>query len=125
MNQHSNKTLCKNTDCIAEKNDEYDEPCNICDGYYKDDGLNDILFIQEEPNNAEAICCNLCEKTDNIIQMKDTGEYICGNACDEEEEDLVDILNKNDEKFSENDTNDKVNTLYDFVKEIVKEAQRE
>ena len=80
------KKLCKNTDCVAEENDEYDESCNICDGYYKDDGLNDILFIQEEPNNEDAIC-NLCGKTDDIVQMKDTGEYICQNACDEEEDD--------------------------------------
>ena len=80
------KKLCKNTDCVAEENDEYDESCNICDGYYKDDGLNDILFIQEEPNKKNAIC-NHCEKTDDIVQMKDTGEYICQNACDEEEDD--------------------------------------
>ena len=76
--------LCKNEDCSAEKNDEYDEKCNICPGYYKDDGLNDILFIKEEPNNKKA-SCDLCKETDNIVQMKGTGQYICQNACDEQE----------------------------------------
>ena len=54
--------LCKNTDCVGEENEEYTESCNICDGYFKDDGLNDILFIEEEPNNRKA-SCDLCKKT--------------------------------------------------------------
>ena len=77
--------LCKNTDCVAELDDENIEKCNICDGYYKDDGLNDILFIEEEPNNTKGTC-DLCKNTDNIVQMKNTGQYICQNACDEEED---------------------------------------
>ena len=71
--------LCKNTDCVAEKDDEYSESCNICDGYYKDDGLNDILFIEESPNNKKG-SCDLCKETNNIVQMKGTGQYICQDA---------------------------------------------
>jgi hypothetical protein len=82
-------SLCKNTDCVAEKNDDYSESCNVCDGYFKDDGLNDILFIEEEPNNKKA-SCDLCKETNNIVQMKGTGQYMCQNACDEEEEEEVD-----------------------------------
>ena len=78
-------SLCKNTDCVAEKNDDYSESCNVCDGYFKDDGLNDILFIEEEPNNKKA-SCDLCKETNNIVQMKGTGQYMCQNACDEEDE---------------------------------------
>ena len=78
-------SLCKNTDCVAEKNDDYSESCNVCDGYFKDDGLNDILFIEEEPNNKKA-SCDLCKETNNIVKMKGTGQYMCQNACDEEEE---------------------------------------
>ena len=91
--------LCKNTDCERYPDDEdFDkdneaeyEPrgecqkCNICDGYFVDDGLNDILFIEEEPNNQKG-GCDLCGKEDNIVQMKGTGEYLCGNGCDESED---------------------------------------
>ena len=59
--------------------------CVLCDGYFDDDGIGDILFVQEEPNNQEAQC-QLCGKTNNIVQMKGTGEYLCGNACDESED---------------------------------------
>lgn len=79
-------TICKNEDCSIKEDDEYSEKCSICPGYYKDDGLNDILFIEEEPNNRNA-SCDLCEKTDNIIQMKNTGQYMCQNACDDDEDD--------------------------------------
>ena len=46
--------ICKNEDCSIEKDDEYTEKCSICPGYDKEDGLNDILFIEEEPNNRNA-----------------------------------------------------------------------
>lgn len=92
--------LCKNTDCERypddedfDKDNEADyEPrgewqkCNICDGYFVDDGLNDILFIEEEPNNRKAQC-HLCGNEDDVVQMKGTGEYLCGNGCDEEDVD--------------------------------------
>jgi len=87
--------LCQNMDCeryppdwdLEEDTAEtYQEgqwgKCNLCDGYFNNDGLCDILFIEEEPNNQEA-SCNLCGKDKNIVQMKGTGEYICGDACDE------------------------------------------
>ena len=55
------KELCKNTDCAAVRDDEFSEPCNICDGYFKDDGLNDILFTEEEPNGGKGVC-DICKK---------------------------------------------------------------
>ena len=98
--------LCKNEDCVLNKDDEHDEKCSICPGYYKDDGLNDILFIQEEPNNKNA-SCDLCKKTENIVQMKGTGQYICQNACDEEEEDEEDEDEDEDEEEKEEDEEEK------------------
>ena len=90
--------LCENMDCVryppdwdAEKDTEetYQEDpwlkCNQCDGYYNNDGGEDILYVQEEPNNQEAEC-DLCGKTKDIVQMKGTGQYLCGNACDESDE---------------------------------------
>jgi len=91
--------LCVNMDCVryppdwdfegGDTEETYQEgqwkKCNKCDGYYNDDGLGDILFVQEDPNNEEAEC-DLCGKTEDIVQMKGTGQYLCGNACDEEED---------------------------------------
>lgn len=90
--------LCENMDCeryppdwdTEEDTEEtYEEgqwqKCNLCDGYFNDDGMGDILYVQEEPNVQEAEC-SLCGKTNDIVQMKGSGEYLCGNACDEEEE---------------------------------------
>ena len=98
-------TLCINTECErfppdwdSEKDTEltYQEEewkkCCLCDGYFNDDGCGDILYIQEEPNNQEAECeCSLCGKSDNVVQMKGSGQYLCGDACDDEsEEEIVD-----------------------------------
>ena len=93
-----NIKLCENMDCERfppdwdfeeDTEDTYQEgqwkKCILCDGYFDDDGIGDILFVQEEPNNQEAQC-QLCGKTNNIVQMKGTGEYLCGNACDESED---------------------------------------
>ena len=80
------ETLCKNEDCVAIQNEEFTEKCSICPGYYADDGLNDILFIEENPNNRFGTC-DLCKTTTNIVQMKSTGQYICQNVCDEDDED--------------------------------------
>jgi hypothetical protein len=91
--------LCENIDCeryppdwdFEEDTEENYEDgqqwvkCCLCDGYFNDDGMGDILFVQEEPNNQEA-GCSLCGKSEDIVQMKGTGQYLCGNACDEEEE---------------------------------------
>ena len=90
--------LCVNMDCeqyppdweIGEDTEEtYQEDqwkkCCICDGYFNDDGVGDILFVQEEPNNQEA-GCSLCGKIDDVVQMKGCGQYLCGSACDEETE---------------------------------------
>jgi hypothetical protein len=102
--------LCENMDCERYPPDwdfESDTPetyeegqwikCCLCDGYFNDDGLGDILFIEEVPNNRGG-GCDLCGKTDNIVQMKGSGQYLCGDACDEEEEEEVsqsDILPNN------------------------------
>jgi len=90
--------LCENMDCeryppdwdFEEDTEEtYQEDqwkkCCLCDGYFNDDGMGDILFVQEEPNNQEAEC-DLCGKTEDIVQMKGSGQYLCGNACDESDE---------------------------------------
>ena len=90
--------LCENMDCeryppgwdFEEDTEENYEDgqqwvkCNKCDGYYNDDGLGDILFIEEPPNNKIAQC-DLCGKDNDIVQMKGTGQFLCGNACDEED----------------------------------------
>lgn len=80
------ETLCKNEDCVQIQNDEFTEKCSICPGYYIDNGLNDILFIEETPNNRRGTC-DLCKKMTDIVQMKSTGQFICQNACDEDEDD--------------------------------------
>lgn len=94
--------LCKNMNCerfpldwdfTKDTHETYEEDewksCAICDGYFNDDGLGDILFIEEEPNNRNA-SCDLCGKIKNIVQMKGTGQYICQNACDESDEESDD-----------------------------------
>jgi len=100
--------LCENMDCeryppdwdFEEDTEEtYQEDqwkkCCLCDGYFNDDGMGDILYIQEEPNNKEAEC-SLCGKTDNIVQMKGCGQYLCGDACDEEEEEEEEEVSQSD-----------------------------
>ena len=100
--------LCENMDCErfppdwdSEEDTEetYREgqwkKCCLCDGYFDDDGLGDILFIEEEPNNQRA-GCNLCGKDRNIVQMKGSGQYICEAACDESDE-------ESDEESEENE----------------------
>ncbi len=90
--------LCENMDCEQYPSDwDYEEDtedtyqqgqwkkCCLCDGYFDDDGLGDILFIEEEPNNKTAEC-DLCGKDNDIVQMKGTGQFLCGNACDEYED---------------------------------------
>ena len=75
--------LCKNEDC-SEKPSEESEKCKLCDGYFIDNGLNDIYFLEE---NDESSSCSLCGKTENICIMKGSGQTICINACDEEDSD--------------------------------------
>uniref|UniRef100_A0A6C0LVI6 Uncharacterized protein n=1 Tax=viral metagenome TaxID=1070528 RepID=A0A6C0LVI6_9ZZZZ len=91
--------LCENTDCERypedddfdkENEEEYEsggqwQKCGLCDGYFNDNGFNDILFIEEEPNNQKGEC-RLCGKDDDIIQMKGSGEYLCGDGCDGDED---------------------------------------
>jgi hypothetical protein len=62
-----NIKLCENTDCERyppdwdfeqDTEDTYQEDqwkkCCLCNGYFDDDGMGDILFVQEEPNNQQA-----------------------------------------------------------------------
>ena len=100
VNAESTHTLCENTDCERYPDDEdfdkdneeeYEEKgewkkCGLCDGYFVDNGFNDLLFISEEPNKKEAQC-DLCGKTNDIVQMKGTGECLCGNGCDASDDD--------------------------------------
>jgi hypothetical protein len=76
-------TLCKNQDCSPVKDAKFTEKCSICSGYFADDGLNDVYFLNE---NGGVGSCNLCKKTENVCIMKGTGQHVCINACDEEEE---------------------------------------
>ena len=99
--------LCKNQDCSAVKTDEYNERCQICDGYFMDDGLNDILFIDEEPNRKhtqkKGTGCHLCGYGDEgVVRLKKTGEYICQDACpDSDDDDSSD--EEEDERYCDND----------------------
>ena len=92
--------LCENMDCVRyppdwdfeeDTEENYEDgqqwvKCNKCDGYYNNDGIGDILFVQEEPHNQEAEC-DLCGKTEDIVQMKGCGQYLCGDGCDESGDD--------------------------------------
>ena len=112
--------LCRNMKCERfppdwnpeeDTEETYEEDqwkkCVLCVGYFNDDGLGDILYIEEEPNNRNAEC-DLCGKTKNIVQMKGTGEYLCENACDDSEE-------ESDEESEEESVNncDECNTELD------------
>jgi len=82
-----NNNLCRNQDChtINDKTDDSIK-CEICDGYFYDNGLNDILFIQEEPNVAEwgkDNHCRLCGNRDGVVMMKRTYECVCEAGCNE------------------------------------------
>lgn len=89
MENHKPK-LCVNTDCERYPPDwDFEDgqwvKCSLCDGYFNNDGLGDILFIEEEPNNKTAQC-DLCGKVNNIVQMKGTGQFLCEDACDEDDD---------------------------------------
>ena len=71
--------LCKNQDCSEEPIDDGSKKCSLCDGYFQDDGLNDIYFLSE---NGESGSCSLCGKTNEICTMKENGQNLCANGCD-------------------------------------------
>ena len=81
--------LCKGTDCSKKKTDVFTEKCAICDGYFADDGLNDIFYVEEKPNRPKCPC-HLCGNTDGVVQMKGTGEFMCEDACDETDDEETD-----------------------------------
>ena len=82
--EEEDKSLCKNQDCSPIHDTKFTEKCSICSGYFEDNGVNDIYFLSE---NGGVGSCNLCKKTQNVCIMKGTGQYVCVNACDEEEDD--------------------------------------
>ena len=109
--------LCENMDCERcppdwdfdkDTEETYQEDpwkkCCLCEGYYNDDGMSDILFIEEEPNNQEGEC-DLCGKNKDIVQMKGSGQYLCGNACDEESAEESDEEDNSNKESLETDNN--------------------
>jgi hypothetical protein len=131
--------LCENMDCERYPPDwDFEEDteetyqqgqwkkCCLCDGYFDDDGMGDILYVQEEPNNQE-VECSLCGKTEDIVQMKGCGQYLCGNACDEEDsvqeeeevkEDEEDSVQEEEEVKEDEDDVDKrfINAINNWCK---------
>ena len=120
--------LCENMDCVRYPPDyDYQEDteetyqqdrwkkCCVCDGYYDNDGMEDILYVQEEPNNQE-VECSLCGKTEDIVQMKGCGQYLCGNAC--YEEDSVQEEEEDEEVKEDKDDVDKrfINAINNWCK---------
>ena len=140
--------LCENTDCKRYPSDwdseedtesTYQEgqwkKCCLCDGYFDDDGFGDILYVQEAPNNKEA-GCDLCGKNEDIVQMKGSGQYLCGNACDEdseveveeseeveEEEEEVEVEEDDEEEEVEEDDEEEVEE--DDEEEEVEESEED
>ena len=99
MAENEEPNLCVNMDCEryppdwdfeedTEENYENGQwaKCRLCDGYFNDDGMGDILFIEEAPNNKTAQC-DLCGKDKGIVQMKGSGQFLCEDACDDDEDD--------------------------------------
>ena len=117
------KSLCKNQDCSPMRDTKFTEKCSICSGYFTDDGLNDIYFLNE---NGGVGSCDLCKKTQNVCIMKGTGQCICVNACDEEEEEEssdADDEQSADEDEDEDEEEDKSPTFP--VKIIVNKLDKE
>ena len=88
--------LCKSTECKLIKDEEWNMKCAVCDGYYKDDGLHDILDVNDDENRS----CKLCENSDNVVIMKGTGSCVCAQGCD------VDSCKVCGEEFDENNCDD-------------------
>lgn len=95
--------LCKNQDCAEEPNDSSSIKCTLCDGYFQDDGLNDIYFLSENGETGE---CSLCGKTKDICVMKGTGQQLCTDGCSYGDSDNSDTDNSDtdsDDGKSDND----------------------
>ena len=83
--------LCKSTPCQLIKDEEWNMKCSMCDGYYKDDGLHDILDVNDDENRSCKLCGN--SSIDNLVIMKGTGSCVCARACEaDEEEDLYECM---------------------------------
>ena len=63
------KKLCKNENCSPIKNDISTEKCSLCDGYFADNGINDLYFLEE---NNESGTCSLCPFACHTMRQ---GEY--------------------------------------------------
>jgi hypothetical protein len=120
-------TLCKNQDCSPIKDAKFTEKCSICSGYFADDGLNDVYFLNE---NGGVGSCNLCKKTENICIMKGTGQYVCVNACDEDEDEdeepktRIPIEEEEEVETEEEDEEEEVETEEEEEEEEVKEEKK-
>ena len=90
--------LCKNQDCSEEPSDSSSIKCTLCDGYFQDDGLNDIYFLSENGETGE---CSLCGKSKDICVMKSTGQQLCTSGCSYGDSDDGD--NNSDNGKSDND----------------------
>jgi len=94
-----NTNLCKNEDCSAIKTSIFSKKCSICLGYFNNDGINDIYFLDKNNGNGK---CSLCGKTKNICIMKSNSQYICISAC----EPKTDESYESEEDESEEDESD-------------------
>lgn len=92
--------LCKSTPCQLIKDEEWNMKCSMCDGYYKDDGLHDILDVNDDENRS----CKLCGNSDNVVIMKGTGSCVCAEGCDDDEED-VDVCERCGEELDDDSDN--------------------
>ena len=95
--------LCKSTPCQLIKDEEWNMKCSMCDGYYKDDGLHDILDVNDDENRS----CKLCGNSDNVVIMKGTGSCFCAKGCDDDEED-VDVCERCGEEIDDDNLSDNI-----------------
>ena len=56
--------LCKNENCSLVKNDISTEKCMLCDGYFADNGVNDIYFLEENKHDFISILQQLYQKNE-------------------------------------------------------------
>ena len=96
--------ICVDTPCVEQNTNDAFEKCKICYGYYEDNGINDILFLNFWDKH-ENFCgvCNMYSK--NLVQMKSTGEYLCKNGCDESDDEEEE--EEEEEEEDEHDRNER------------------
>ena len=80
VNGHNLK-LCLCENCFQDKADILRKEGWNVDDFFEEEEEADAS--EEEPNNQEA-GCDHCGKTDDVVQMKGSGQYLCGDGCDED-----------------------------------------